>query len=137
MSDLFGQNLTLDVLAKAMQADALNQKLIANNIANVDTPGYHRLTLSFKSQLRKFLNQTQEIKGVVDHPNDLPIGSPTSLKEVQPEVFVDNTTMMRPDGNNVDIDKEMADLEQNSGDYQTLARLVAMKLAIYRTAITG
>lgn len=42
-----------DLLKKSLDAYALRQKAIASNVANIDTPGYKRLEVSFEEQLRK------------------------------------------------------------------------------------
>jgi len=41
------------LLAKAMDAYSLRQKAIASNVANLDTPGYKRIDVSFEDQLQK------------------------------------------------------------------------------------
>ncbi|MGB4476084.1 MAG: flagellar basal body protein, partial [Bacillota bacterium] len=45
--------VTLDVLSKALQAASLRQEAIAQNLANVDTPGYKALGVSFEEQLSR------------------------------------------------------------------------------------
>jgi len=48
----------------------------------------------------------------------------------------DETDQMRPDGSNVDVDQEMAQLSQNSGYSQTMSQLLQVQFMRLRQAIT-
>jgi flagellar basal-body rod protein FlgB len=50
---------------------------------------------------------------------------------------VDNTTTMRNDGNNVDIDYEMVQLVKNGLRYQVLTRLMSMNIDRYNAVLRG
>ncbi|PKM49892.1 MAG: flagellar basal body rod protein FlgB [Firmicutes bacterium HGW-Firmicutes-7] len=97
-----------NVLAKALDASWLKSEAISNNIANVDTPGYKRSDVVFESYLQQALDSKGRIKQ-------------GSLSRVSPKVIKDNTNLSyRIDGNNVDIDTEMAYMAQNQIKYNTL-----------------
>ena len=51
------------LLAKAMDVYAIRQKITSSNVANIDTPGYNKLTVKFEEYLRK-LNQGEDLNGV-------------------------------------------------------------------------
>ena len=53
------------------------------------------------------------------------------------EVFEIDSLQSRQDGNNVDIDMELAKLTKNALKYQTFTQLLASKLGMYRSAISG
>jgi flagellar basal-body rod protein FlgB len=99
------------VLQKSMDAGLLRGRTIANNIANVNTPGYQRLEVSFEDQLRKSLDGIT-LKGARTQEGHLELGK-KNISSLNPQVErpIDPTL---PSGvNNVDIDSEMAKLSEN------------------------
>ncbi len=108
-----------NILEKALAASALRQKTISNNIANVNTPGFKKSSVLFEENLQAAMNQTQ-LPLVRTHENHLAAGQFTG--NMEPSVVLDNTTSMRVDGNNVDVDKEMAGLAKNSIYYSAVAQ---------------
>lgn len=109
--------------------------LLADNIANVETPGFKRSDLAFKTQLAKAMGQNgPRLPLAVTHQGHL--GRPTGIHDYQPQVVQDFSTTMRADGNNVDIDREMAELARNTLEYQALVDVTARRLARLRAAIT-
>lgn len=119
----FLTDLTTATIGKALDACGLRHRAIADNIANVETPGFTRSEVSFESQLKSVLTgQGQE--SVMDR-----------LDQLQPEVQLDSVSPAGPDGNNVSVDKEMADLVKNTLEYEALVQLANLKGAMIRTAI--
>jgi flagellar basal-body rod protein FlgB len=51
------------------------------------------------------------------------------------KISIDYTGITKADGNNVDIDQQMANLAQNSSDYAGAAQLMRHKLSLTKTAI--
>ena len=106
---------------KALQGTWLRNEAISQNIANVDTPGYKRKTVSFEQQLSDAMDNSS-FKGFRTDPRHIPIGG-SSVDDVNINTSEDNSsTSMRLDGNNVDIDSEMADMAKNSIQYNTLVQ---------------
>lgn len=120
----FFSDLTTVSLAKSLDGIGLRHKVIADNIANVETPGFIRSEVSFENSL----------KLAMESGNEHEIRK--SLEEVQPEVTPDQTSAMRPNGNNVSIDKEMADLSKNALHYESLIQIINLKGAMLKAAIT-
>lgn len=112
------------VLGKTLDATAARQKSIANNIANVETPGYKRSYVSFEEELRSALNRKdkREIQ--------------KALSELVPVRRNDVFSPARPDGNNVNIDAEIADLAKTSLKHRAATVLLEGKIAMLRAAIT-
>ncbi len=108
-----------DLLARVLDTAAARHKVIAHNVANVNTPGFQRLELTFEDELAKVLAAG---------------GDPST---VQPKVAVDEQAEPRADGNTVDIDREMNDLSKNSLLYQAASTILASRLGTLRSAITG
>lgn len=124
----------LQVLHKALDASWIRQQVIANNIANVDTPGYKRWEVSFEKQLQKALAEVGKLPLTRTHPTHL--SKAASLEDVQPQVYQVLGSSYRNDGNNVDIDAEMAKQTANYLHYNLLTRLVTDHLEMLRIAVT-
>lgn len=108
----------IDLLAQVLDASALRHRVIAQNVANVNTPGYKRLEVAFKSDLSRAFGPTAASN----------LGVPRVIEGAGPE---------RADGNTVDIDAEMNALGKNSLLYQAATQIIASRVATYRSAITG
>lgn len=123
-SDKFDMNVTpaqFDTLTRLLSISEFRHHVISQNIANVNTPGYRRRDVSFEDAVKQILDaETGETSRVVE-----------------PEIREVEGLPLRADGNNVDIDREMGELGKNSLLYQTLAQVLASRLATMRSAITG
>jgi flagellar basal-body rod protein FlgB len=109
----------LALLAQVLDAAALRHRVIAQNIANVNTPGYHRREVAFEADLARALAASE---------------SPANVK---PHVVVVDDGPERVDGNNVDIDNEMSALTKNSLLYQAAVQLITSRISSQRAAIAG
>lgn len=128
----------LDFLTKSLDAHAMEQKVLANNIANVNTPNFKGTEVAFKDQLENVLrNQQLQLPLKTDDPRDITSGLPLSLADVKPRLISDPTTSMRSDGNNLDIDQQMATLAKNSMEVNALTRLVSDDFRDLRSSIEG
>ncbi len=123
MSGFFSDVTTL-TLIKSLDGVATRHKVIADNIANVETPGFTRSDVSFDNQLKDALKA----------PGERILES--RLNTIEPDITPDTTSPARPDGNNVSIDREMADLTKNSLRYEALVQLINLKASMIKTAVT-
>jgi len=122
------------VTAKALDASWLRNDAIAQNIANVDTPGYKRKTVKFEEFLSEALD-TNTLKGNLTDPRHIPIGS-TNVDDININVTEDNASLStRLDGNNVDIENEMALMAKNTIQYNTLIQRLNTQFKTLRSAI--
>jgi flagellar basal-body rod protein FlgB len=87
------------------------QKLVASNIANADTPGYHTKDIDFQ---RGFLNAAGGGAPEVVEPQDL---------------------KAKNDGNNVSLDRESRLLAENALRFQLAAQLMKSQVRAVRSAI--
>jgi len=123
---------TLGILEKGLDASALRQRVLADNVANVDTPGFKRSDVDFAAVLAE---------AQAAAPGELPLRatSPKHLpgaEQVQPTAAVtDSSTTLRNDGNNVDIEQEMAKVAENSLYYSGVARALSAQLAVLRMVV--
>jgi len=109
----------MDLLARVLDGAAFRHQVIAQNVANVNTPGYRRRAVVFEETLAHALEQPS-----------------VDLRRVQPRVVIDDGPM-RVDGNTVDIEREMNDLNRNALLYQAAAQVLASRLASLRAAVSG
>ncbi|NLC76978.1 MAG: flagellar basal body rod protein FlgB [Clostridia bacterium] len=134
MSGLFSDT-TLVALEKALDASGMRQKVIAHNIANVNTSGFKRSYVAFEEELQQALGRNRRLG--LRRLDARHMGPARNLQEVQPQVKRDLSTSMRPDGNNVDIDLENTELAINSIMYNTAATRLNQKLQQLRYIING
>ena len=120
MSLFSGQSF--GVLEKTLNGLDLRNKAISNNIANVDTPNYKRRSVSFRNELKSAIEGNNDL--AVTNNKHINLGA-GSLNEVQPQVNKNESTSFRNDGNNVSIDKEMAELAKNSLEYRAIVKQVS------------
>lgn len=108
-------------LEKALDAAWAKDKVIAENLANIDTPGYKRKTVPFEEILHQN-SMDYSTENVGNKTNSKFTGNGSSdLTDIEIKVQQDNTKLStRMDENNVDIDVEMAELAKNSIRYNTL-----------------
>lgn len=121
------------VLSRALDALTLRQRVTANNIANVNTPGFKRGTVPFEQWLRR---------AVADSGADLPIARthsghlmPKASANTQPSVVIDRATSIRNDGNNVDIERESAQQAKDTLMYQAVITQVNRRISALRSVI--
>ena len=95
----------MQLLQGYLKVTSDRQQLIASNIANVDTPGYHTRDINFQSAMQQ----------ATDEDNDVQLMPASSEVEGLPE---------RPDGNNVNIDRESLLLGEAQLQYQMGVQLI-------------
>jgi flagellar basal-body rod protein FlgB len=113
-------DVTQIALERALSGAAQRQQILANNVANANTAGFKRSDLDFHGQLASALAAG---------------GGSSALESVTFAPQTDTSTAMQADGNNVDIDTEMAKLSQNALDYQSLIAVANARLKMLSTAI--
>ena len=127
------------VLKNALDGASLSHAAIANNIANVNTPGYARFDVAYKKALAAMEPtppDPNQLSLVVTNPKMIEING-----EIPAQPFsvtasrVEDPTRMRVDGSNVDLDQEMAMLTQNSAYQQTMAQFLSTEYTRLRSAI--
>lgn len=116
-------DLTAEVLGAAIGATSQNQQVIANNLANVNTPGYKRMQMNFDDLLRSTIESAEG-------------GNRTAMQGFEAVAEVDGSSSMRADGNNVDVDAEMAKLSENQIRYNTLVEIMNKRQQMLRFVAT-
>ena len=104
------------VLATALDGLANRQNVIADNIANVDTPGFRATSVDFENNLLAALRRGQMPGGGIA-PSMQPSNAPAGT-----------------DGNNVDLRQESLSAVQTQFQYQMMTRAVSERFALVTTA---
>lgn len=128
---LFGA--TIQTLENSLDYATAKNRMIANNIANVDTPNYKAKEIDFKSVLNDTISRTFETKRT--NPKHIPFSSGETNHTYR--ATTSNNTMYNHNGNNVDIDKEMSELAVNQIYYQALVDRLSGKFNSLQTVIRG
>jgi flagellar basal-body rod protein FlgB len=128
MNSLFDN--TIQLLTKATSFTSLKHNVIANNIANVDTPGYKASELRFEHLLKQALDTFSNEGFYLPHQ-----GLRLTRKDNQPILTLDTTQPPRLDGNTVNPDRQMAKLAENTIMHNAFLKLLNMRFRILQTAI--
>ena len=107
-------NNSIGVLAKYLNLAAQRQTTVANNIANLDTPGYRTKDIDFSAEVSRILGGDEMQPGMA--------------KEVQ-------GLLERPDGNNVSADRESLLLAQTQLQFRTGVQLLRSQMQRLSLAI--
>ncbi len=126
---------SLPALSKSLDACALRGRAIASNLANVSTPGYQRIEVSFEERLKQALDPSKP-KGVADQPGHMPLGRP-DLDQVRPIAYRSQDPALPGEINNVDVDQEAAKLAENQLLFMFGVKLIQERKADISAAISG
>lgn len=119
----------VNLLEKAADASWTRYNVIANNIANKDTPGYKRKDVNFEEYLLEELtggstNSVREMVADVD------------LGNLNATTYTDNSSYSyRLDGNNVDIDVENVEMASTQIKYNALIDSMTHEFNMFRAAL--
>ncbi len=127
-------NPTVLALKRDLDVASLRQRVIANNLANINTPGFKKSAVSFEEQLQAALKGNR-LPLRTTHP--MHIGGKKHPAEVYPQVVQINNTAMRADGNNVDAEEEMVNLAANQIKYNTSAQSLSEHYSLISYIITS
>jgi len=124
----FGKNL--EIMTRELDVSALRQNVIANNVANADTPNFKRSVVNFESQLRRALDSERapRFPQAVTDPRDIPFDKPLDWQQVKPRRVLDYLTESKNNGNNVDIEEEGSNALTNQLLYTTLVQAVTSQI---------
>ncbi|MCP4080443.1 MAG: flagellar biosynthesis protein FlgB [Planctomycetaceae bacterium] len=111
---MIGKSSPVDMINNLLRQSEMRQRVISQNIANVNTPGYKSVELGFAEAMGVELGEDME--AVVQQTEGL---------------------VEREDGNNVNLEAEMAKLTKNSLEFETYSHLLVAKFSMLRSAING
>lgn len=117
----------INILDKAADASWTRNDVLANNIANADTPGYKRKDVQFESFLSDAVAGTDSLDATV---------AGIDLDELNANVYTESAGLSyRMDGNNVDITTENVELAKNQLKYYTLTNSINQEFSRLKSAL--
>ncbi len=105
-------------LERAISGASMRQSVLANNLANAETPGYHRMDVDFHDTLAQAMKTSDPAA----------IESATFTPQ-------QDTQTMRADGNGVDVDTESAAMAKNGLEYEALVSVDKARIQIIQSAM--
>lgn len=115
-----GLNAQFELLGRLISASDMRQRVISHNLANVNTPNYQRLEVAFE----------KELAGELKH------GAKPG-HSAEPVIRSSGAKAVRADGNTVDIDLEIGELNKNALLQQIYLQLLGTEMSQMRLAIEG
>lgn len=98
-------------LSRYMDLLSARQKLVTSNIANADTPGYRTKDIDFQAEFSR------------------------QMEDASPQILEPDDLRVKPDGNNVSLDRESRLLAENSLRFSVASSLARSQFSAVRAAI--
>jgi flagellar basal-body rod protein FlgB len=125
MIDPIFQTDNYQLARKLLDAAVLRHEAIATNVANAETPGFRRLDVA-----PDFALQLKARMAAGDFAQ--------TASSIRPHISEDPTARsVRPDGNTVEIERELLSMNRNAVEYDYLSEIVSNNLKQLKMAITG
>ena len=127
---------TIPILEKVLNLRSIKHNSIVSNITNMDTPNYKAFDFIVEEELGKVMGAGRNFELKRTKPGHLPARE-IRLDNVRPKGVASPQFTRRADGNSVDIDKEMANLAENSLMYNASAQILSKKFEGLKKVIEG
>lgn len=138
MLETFYDSTYYQSVTKAIDAAGMRQKVIANNIANVDTPHFKRVEVNFEDAFKQALNNSpRRLVGFDTNSRHFPINPHPNTADIHPTMWRQNDDFSRADDNNVDMDVEMVELAKNEIMMNAMIEVLNRKMKTINAAIAG
>ena len=123
----FGKSL--DIFHRTMDVALLRRSVLADNIANADTPNFKRSQINFESELKRALDSEKNkgLEAAMTNARHIPFNRIYDYKDVGPRRVLDYLSTSDNNGNNVDLEEESMLLLQNQLSYDLMTRIVASR----------
>ena len=136
MLERLWDNTSIPALSAGLRFAELRHAFLANNVANVDTPGFKAQDLP-EAEFRRMLARAIDARrsGVA---SGLVLQSGEGIENVGGDIRISPVSSggdPRVDGNDVSLDLELAKLSKNTMEYQILSRLLARRIAFLRQVV--
>ena len=127
---------TISLLEKSLDLRSLNQRVLASNIANLDTPNYKAVELEVAEEMNRKKESIPGLSLVRTHFNHLPVKH-QAMNQVKLKTAKAPEFSLRGDGNTVDIDRTMGRLAKNSLLFNAATQLISSKFKGLKNAMKG
>ncbi len=117
----------MDILHRTMDVQTIRSGVIANNIANADTPNFKRTTVNFESELERALDseKIRKLPARITNSRHIPFNRVIDYRTVRPRRVLDFATATDNNGNNVDLEEESMRYLNNQLAYTLATNSVA------------
>lgn len=110
------QNMTevnniMQAIEAGIKAESVRQKAIANNVANLQTPGYRSLDVRFEELLDKAMESPETL----------------DLADIQSELYEPGKTAIQRNGNDVSLEVEVGKMVKNTLRHKAYIGLLQTK----------
>jgi len=123
-----------------MSVGSVRRAVIADNIANAETPNFKRSTVSFESEAARAI-ESQKVRPALElartDPAHFSNHRERKVSEVQLRRVLDFTSMSRNNGNNVDLEQEIGLAVQNEMTYGLLAQSIDFEFSQISRVLRG
>lgn len=122
---------TVKVLEKALDLRMVNQRVIASNLANIDTPGYQASRLDFEASMERAIAQIQaagDSMTVLPDAGELGASALGADASTSPMIEPTGEPPAALDGNNVNMEAELGKLGENATMYRLTAQMLSSKV---------
>jgi flagellar basal-body rod protein FlgB len=131
MADLFDK--TTKALSASLNMRQLRNNVISSNVANAETPGYQAKKVDFEDALARALDMEGMNSAEGTLPEHISMGT-GAISRAKADVYENPDASINPDGNTVDLAREMSALAENSIMYKAAVQLINKKMASLKYA---
>lgn len=117
----------VDILHRTMDVSMLRRSVIADNLANSDTPNFKRSNVNFEAQLKRAFDSQAKpaLEAKMTNERHIPFYQPVDYRSVGPRRVLDYLSQSKNNGNNVDVEEEMMLSLKNQLNYQLLTQAIS------------
>lgn len=136
-----------NIMKNKLNYHSARQSVLAQNIANADTPNYKAQDVAAPN-FRKMLSEhhrppahSSHSAGHLQSPSSMAVTKPGHISGmgIKKAAFASDerkeTFELNPNGNNVSIEEEMAEVAKNQGEYTKVLNLYSKTISLFKTAI--
>jgi flagellar basal-body rod protein FlgB len=127
---------TFSLLEKSLNLRSLQHRVLASNIANMDTPNYKAVELAVAEEMNRDRGSAPGIQLMRTQAGHFPINN-NPADDVKLKIAKAPEFSLRGDGNTVDLDQTMGKLAENTLLYRTATQLLSEKFSELKKAIKG
>ena len=134
MLDRLIQSTTIPLLEQVVNFSQARHAVLAGNVANLDTPGYHARDLSvddFQSRLKDAV-QSQHQRPTIRSPGEL--ASSSGMKKA--EASKDPRTILRHDDGKVDMEEQVTEMVKNQIQHNLALAIMRSQFQLLQVAIS-
>ncbi|MBT9330286.1 flagellar basal body rod protein FlgB [Paracidobacterium acidisoli] len=117
-----------DELERYLKLSTLELKLTAQNMANVDTPGYRTMGFDFETEMKRSVGELEAQRRAEEEGTEMPAEPGIAVGQV-------DHLLERPDGNNVSMDREGLNMAQAQLQFRAGVELLKHEYSTVMDAI--